>query len=136
MDAPWFALVLAVLACWRLTTLLVHDDGPWALSARLRRAAGDGQLGRMLDCFRCASLWVAAPLAWAVARHPLEALLAWPALSGAACLLDRLAAPPPLLQAWTAPEGDNDELLRTSPSRGDAGPGAGARDGTPFHVVR
>ena len=65
MDAAWFHLALAALATWRLATLLVHDDGPWDVMWRLRRGLGHGQVGRMLDCFHCVSLWVAAPLAFA-----------------------------------------------------------------------
>ena len=42
-----------------------------------------------MDCFYCLSIWTAAPVAAAVARRPREAPLAWLALSGAACLLER-----------------------------------------------
>lgn len=123
-DAPWFALVLGVFACWRLSTLLVYDDGPWDVVLRLRRAAGNGAIARMLDCFRCTSLWVAAPLALAVGRTPLEWLLAWPALSGAACLLERIGQPPLSMQPMPMDEseGESHELLRTRPrGAGDGG---------------
>lgn len=124
MDELWFRLILAMLATWRLATLLAHDDGPWDATLRLRRALGDGQFGRMLDCFRCVSLWVAAPLAFAVGRSPLEWLLAWLALSGAACLLERLGNPPLAITPWDQ-EGDADELLRTETGGlGEAGAGA------------
>lgn len=117
MDAPWFHAVLGALATWRLAHLLAHEDGPWDAVLRLRVAAGQGMWGQMLDCFYCLSLWVAAPVALAVARDPLEWLLAWLGLSGAACLLERLgpAAPPSVLPVLELPdlEGDHDELLRT-----------------------
>jgi hypothetical protein len=118
MDAAWLHLVLAVLATWRLSTLLARDDGPWDAIARLRAALGDGQWGRMLDCFHCVSLWVAAPLAWAVGRDPLEQWLAWPALSGAACLLERWQRPAPpalTIEHWDE-QGEPDELLRRQES--------------------
>lgn len=124
MGELWFRFMLAALATWRLATLLAHDDGPWDAMLRLRRAAGDGQFGRMLDCFRCVSLWVAAPLAFAVGRSPLEWLLAWLALSGAACLLERLGGAPLAIEQWSN-EGDADELLRTETrDPGEAGAGA------------
>ena len=43
-----------------------------------------------MDCFYCLSIWTAAPVAVAVARRPRERLLTWLALSGAACLLERV----------------------------------------------
>ena len=113
MDPVWLHLVLAVFATWRLSTLLAQDDGPWDAIARLRAALGDSPWGRMLDCFHCVSLWVAGPLAWAVGRDALEQWLAWPALSGAACLLERWVQPlPPALtiEPWDE-RGDDDELL-------------------------
>lgn len=137
MNAPWFAAVLGALATWRLAHLLAHEDGPWDAVLRLRIAAGQGMWGQMLDCFYCLSLWVAAPVALAVARDPLEWLLAWLGLSGAACLLERLGPvqPPPTLNL----EGDSDELLRTETrSPGDGPPtnaSAGADTG-PVHLVR
>jgi hypothetical protein len=84
----WF--VLAVLATWRVTHLLANEDGPADLVVRLRAALGDSFAGKMMDCFNCLSLWVAAPVALVVTQRPLDLVLTWLALSGAACLLERL----------------------------------------------
>jgi hypothetical protein len=46
-------------------------------------------LGRVMDCFYCTSVWVAAPMALAVAQEPVAWLVAWLAVSGAACLIER-----------------------------------------------
>ena len=130
MEGPWFRLALAVLATWRIVTLLARDDGPWDVVARLRAALGDGPLGRMLDCFRCMSLWVAAPLALAVGRDPLECLLAWLALSGAACLIERWHAPPApalTIESWDE-QGDSHELLRKQSGEPGARPDEPAGD--------
>ncbi|HJQ49720.1 MAG TPA: DUF1360 domain-containing protein [Gaiellaceae bacterium] len=81
--------VLASLATWRVTHLLAEEDGPADAVVRLRRRAGSGRLGELMDCFYCLSIWVAAPATLAVARRPRDAPLAWLALSGAACLLER-----------------------------------------------
>jgi hypothetical protein len=82
---------LASLATWRVTHLLAEEDGPWDVVVRVRARLGPGQLGALLDCFYCLSIWVAAPATLAVARRPREAPLTWLALSGAACLLERAA---------------------------------------------
>ena len=81
--------VVGALATWRVTHLLVEEDGPADLVVRLRERAGDSWAGQAMDCFYCLSIWTAAPVAAAVARRPREAPLTWLALSGAACLLER-----------------------------------------------
>ena len=79
----------ASLATWRLTHLLAEEDGPANVVLRLRSRAGSGQLGELMDCFYCLSLWVAAPFGLALARRPRQAPLLCLALSGAACLLEQ-----------------------------------------------
>jgi hypothetical protein len=59
-----YRLVLGLLTVWRITHLLQAEDGPWDLSVRLRSSVGIGFWGKLLDCFYCLSLWVAAPLAF------------------------------------------------------------------------
>ncbi|MBR0670488.1 DUF1360 domain-containing protein [Neoroseomonas soli] len=113
VDDPWFRFVLGVFATWRVAHLLTHEDGPWDLVVRLRAAAGNGAIGHMLDCFHCLSLWIGAPIAFAVAGDPIGQALAWLALSGAACLLQRLAPAPVALIRSAPGEGDDDDLLRT-----------------------
>jgi hypothetical protein len=90
----FYRLLLAVLCTWRLTHLLQAEDGPWDISVRIRRAAGDGFFGRLLDCFYCLSLWIALPLAWLIHQDAIALALMWPALSGGAILLERATAPP------------------------------------------
>jgi hypothetical protein len=114
MSEPDFGLrfTLATLATWRVAHLLAFEDGPWALVARLRAAAG--RLGGVLECFYCLSLWVAAPLAlWVTASA-----IAWPcvvlALSGGACLLHRLTLTPVVMQPLA--QGDGHGMLRTEPA--------------------
>jgi len=92
------ALLAGALATWRVTHLITHEDGPGRLVARLRARAGTGTLGQAMDCFACASVWVAAPVAVLAARRPREALLLWGACSGAACLLERGVPGTPLIE--------------------------------------
>jgi Protein of unknown function (DUF1360) len=120
---------LASLAAWRITRLLAEEDGPADVIVRLRARAGSGQLGELMDCFYCLSVWVAAPLSVTVARRPRDAPLTWLALSGSACLLERL----------TQPRAAGDAILeRNTPAGRDVAPrtaavaGAGARRGGPW----
>jgi hypothetical protein len=88
----FYWLILAVLGVWRITHLLHAEDGPRGLLARFRRSLGEGMLGQILDCFYCLSVWTAVPFAWVIGQSWKEKLLLWPALSGAAVLLERLTA--------------------------------------------
>src|SRR5262245_34174103 len=85
--------LLGVLAVWRVTQLLQAEDGPWDLGVRLRRMAGAGWLGRLLDCSYCLSLWVSPPVALLFAADWREVVLLWLGLSGGAILLERATTP-------------------------------------------
>ncbi len=85
----FYGFLLGSLAVWRATHLLHAEDGPWDAVVRLRRIAGDGFWGQLLDCFYCLSMWVAAPLAFFLGEKLGERILLWPALSAGAILLER-----------------------------------------------
>jgi len=108
----FYPLLLGVLVVWRLTHLLQAEDGPWDLCRRLRRAVGEGFWGRLLDCFYCLSLWIAAPFAAFLGADASERWLLWPALSAGAILLLRATEPtlvtPPALYHEEPPD-----VLRT-----------------------
>jgi hypothetical protein len=91
----FYWLILGVLAVWRLTHLLNAEDGPWDLLVKLRRLAGNGSLGSLLDCFYCLSLWLAAPLAYLVGDGWKQRLLLWPAISAGAILLQKATSREP-----------------------------------------
>lgn len=104
----WF--ILSVLSVWRITHLLSAEDGPFKCISRLRQFVGSplwqspgpqvglgarvrAVLGELMDCFNCLSLWIAAPFALLLGSGWKETLLLWPALSGAAILLERATGP-------------------------------------------
>jgi Protein of unknown function (DUF1360) len=82
--------VLAVLATWRVTHLLAKEDGPGNVIYRFRLWLGQSFAGNLMDCFKCMSLWVAAPAALFVSVRITESFVSWLAISGAACLLEGL----------------------------------------------
>ncbi|HEX5482813.1 MAG TPA: hypothetical protein VFZ08_09340 [Terriglobia bacterium] len=106
--------VLAALATWRVTHLLANEDGPADVIARFRSRLGDGLAARLIDCFNCLSVWVAAPAALYVSRKFEDWPFIWLALSGAGCLLERVMREPvtiqPILQET---EGEIEHVLRS-----------------------
>jgi hypothetical protein len=124
--------VLAVLAVWRVTHLLAAEDGPGGVIFHLRQRLGVGWLGELADCFNCLSLFVAAPATLFVSRQPIVWAVAWLALSGGACLLERLGQAPPLTDPFAQPEEGEADVLRfetrDAPSAPDTDPRA-ARGG-------
>lgn len=96
--------LIASLGVWRVTHLLNAEDGPWDLSAKLRRGVGSGFFGGLLDCFYCLSLWVAAPFAWFLGAGHGERLLLWLAMSAGAILLERVTARPAVIAPYKLEE--------------------------------
>jgi hypothetical protein len=116
----WFRLVLALLATWRVSHLLADEDGPADVIARMRAWLGDRMIGKLMDCFNCLSLWIAAPAALFVSRRPWEWFVTWLALSGGACLLQQFHHDPVVIEPVSEfEEGELHHVLRTE-TRGDA----------------
>lgn len=92
IKIDFVAVLLAVLAVWRVTHLLVEEDGPWNLFARLRRAASAIRLQKLAGCFYCASVWIAIPFGLLLAREWRTVTTCILALSGGAILLERTTA--------------------------------------------
>src|ERR1035438_2749206 len=112
-----YSLVLGILAVWRVTHLLNGEDGPWEIFVRLRKLAGAGFWGELLDCFYCLSLWIYLPFATLLGKEWLERVLLWLAFSGGAILLERVTVhhqPSPLF--YREDQEADHELLRKSES--------------------
>ena len=88
-----YRFILGLLTVWRITHLLQAEDGPWDVVVLLRRLAGNSFWGKLLDCFYCLSLWVAAPLAFLLGESWRERALLWFSLSAGASLLEQATNP-------------------------------------------
>lgn len=65
-DEGVIRLLVAVLACTRLTSLLLVEDGPSRVFARARdwlnQRTQAGPLAGLFDCAWCLSIWMAVPV--------------------------------------------------------------------------
>lgn len=119
----WLRFSVAALAVWRVTHLLALEDGPWDVVVRLRQRLGDGFWGRLLDCFYCLSVWMSAPATLFVTTALPDAVVTWIALSGAACLLERIGQAPVVMSRIGSMEnGEDHELLWTETSQREHAP--------------
>lgn len=89
----WQRFIIAALATWRITHLLALEDGPGDVFFKLRTRLGNGFLGKLMDCFYCMSLWIAAPFSLLVSADLRTAAVVWFALSASSCLMERATAP-------------------------------------------
>ena len=89
-------LVVSILACWRVSHLVAHEDGPFDVVLRVRARAGTSPWGRLMDCPYCLSMYAAAPLAgWVAGRSRVTArdlIPLWLAISGGASVVERALA--------------------------------------------
>jgi hypothetical protein len=87
MNSMFF--IIPTLAVWRITHLLSKEDGPFSIVFLLRKKAGAGFFGNLLDCFYCLSIWIALPFAICLGGGLKDYFLLWLAYSGAACLFEK-----------------------------------------------
>lgn len=81
--------VIITLACWRITHLFSKEDGPFEIIFRLRKLAGTGFWGALMDCFYYSSVWVSLPFGLYAGNSRGMQFIYWMAFSGAACLLEQ-----------------------------------------------
>lgn len=89
MDGLTFTITL--LAVWRITHLFQAEDGPFDLVYKIRKLAGDGFIGKMMDCFYCLSVWVALAPGLYFGVGAVQKVMLWLAFSGGAILLEKFS---------------------------------------------
>lgn len=97
----WLVAVILCAAAWRVTHLLMYEDGPFLVMRRIRAATGvlhskdDGKPiahpeGNVFACFLCLSIWVSVAMALLLLVPPAWVLLVPFAISGVAIWLQDL----------------------------------------------
>jgi hypothetical protein len=113
----YYGFFLGTLAVWRVTHAVTEEDGPAKVLVRLRRALDGSAWATLLECFYCASVWIALPCAaligTLIGSGFGEKALLWLALSGAACLVQRVAKREPPAVYWEDKE--ESDVLRRRP---------------------
>jgi Protein of unknown function (DUF1360) len=89
MDTGWF--FIGSLVVWRVTHLLSKEDGPFEIMFWIRKKAGAGFFGNLLDCFYCLSIWIAIPFAIWIGNGYKQVILLWLGFSGLACVIEKFS---------------------------------------------
>ena len=87
----WLTFTITLLAVWRITHLFQAEDGPFDLVYKIRKLAGDGFIGKMMDCFYCLSVWVALAPGLYFGVGAVQKVMLWLAFSGGAILLEKFS---------------------------------------------
>ena len=102
MSGPLFVMdyLILALATWRLSSLLVNEDGPWDLLAKLRKLIGiyydersepqgKNVVAQAMICVWCISVWVGLFMTVMYSLAPFTVVLMLPfALSTVAIIIE------------------------------------------------
>lgn len=81
-------LVFLSFATWRISSLLVNEEGPFKVFVWFREKTHS--LGGLLDCLWCTSVWVAMPVAALTFGKPWWRIVAWLAVATGAIITDSI----------------------------------------------
>ena len=79
-----------VIVVWRLTHLVSAEDGPFDIIIKLRKLAGNGFFGKLMDCFYCLSVWVGLASALYAGHGWIEIIILALYYSGVSLLLEKI----------------------------------------------
>ena len=89
MDTDKLLLIACLpLACWRLSSMLTSEAGPFEVFEWVRHKTQGQMLGDLLACVWCTSVWVSAGLLAAATFVAGRYVVYWLALSALAILVD------------------------------------------------
>ena len=86
----WFSFIIMALATWRISYMMVEEDGPWFIFYKFReRLKTRSMIGTLFACTWCLSVWIGAILTLsAIINERVTILIALPfALSATAIFI-------------------------------------------------
>ncbi len=85
----WLALILSILAVYRVSYFIAKEDGPFDLFSEVRGKIGqEGWIGRGLHCVLCISFWLSVlPALWLFWGRPIDIIAGWFGIAGSILVL-------------------------------------------------
>lgn len=93
MIDNFFDLALFGLATWRVSSLLVHEDGPYAVFRRMREASKSFEIfWQLFQCVWCTSVWIGGGvlILWLIEPNWIRIFCLWLSASAIAIAWQRL----------------------------------------------
>lgn len=94
----WFLFILLTLAVYRVSQLLVYDDGPFDLVFKFRDWAGvydrnetgeaQSHFGKFFSCIYCVGFWLAFFATFVISVSTSSFVLWWLAIAGGQAFLE------------------------------------------------
>jgi hypothetical protein len=85
---PPMTFVLCCLACWRVCHFVASEPGPFSLMWEIRYFSQDYEIGKLLNCVKCSSVWLSAM--FCAVLFWKSWFLYWLAMSAVVMFLERL----------------------------------------------
>lgn len=89
VTGSWFIFIVATLATWRITALLCYEAGPMNLLTRARVMLYKIKMGKLISCFHCTSVWIAAVITITLYQWDVILIYYWLAIAGGASLIEK-----------------------------------------------
>ena len=86
----WLWLMIAILAVWRLTSFICFDAGPFSIMTKTRILLYKLKLGKLIDCFHCAAVWVSIVITLCVYSFSAAIVFLVFAIAGGASIIEKL----------------------------------------------
>ena len=91
MELQYF--VVLSFCVYRISHLLSQEDGPFNFVINFRKLFGKSQLGQLMDCFFCISIWISFILSFIFVKDTIgNILMEGFAISGAAVAIHKLTS--------------------------------------------
>lgn len=85
----WLWLIISILAVWRLTSFICFDAGPFGVMTKIRVLLYKLKLGKLIDCFHCAAVWISIVITFCVYSFSVAILFLIFAIAGGASVIEK-----------------------------------------------
>lgn len=87
-SESWYWLLTSIVIVWRLTNLICFESGPFNMFDRCRALLYKWHLGKVIECFHCASLWMSTIIGLLIFQTSIQLPFLILAIAGGASIIE------------------------------------------------